>query len=469
MVSWDGVWYRDIAAHGYGWSGFIGSNKTASTTFFPGVPLVLRLGQLLTGSWVVSAVAMAASATVAASVLLYRVAARVSNEETARWALILWLAFPASFFLWQPFSDAMCTALVLWAVDSWQTGRYTQCSLATALAAMTRLTGVVAVPALCLAGARRGRHHGETGDDHGGRQPRSGEPVADAKEGGDQREEGGGLLPGRLGPAVPVGGDTPVPDPARVSDERTARWALLLWLAFPASFFLWQPYTGALTAALVMWSFDAWQRRRYTQSGIGAAFAATAHLTGAYAVPALCVAGYVRWRKGEADGRRAMLAPLSGLVGLAVVTGVQWWSAGKPSGWATSGGPWSRHVAPPWTGVVVFVRRGREMGGPWGTWVDLAMVGVAVAIIIAAWLRPWPLELRALLVVSVLVPLCSANLISFSRLMLGAWPGFIVAADLVVRMGRDRRGAFLGRALLAIEVLISLRLVQLWSQGVFVG
>ncbi|MBA3300811.1 MAG: hypothetical protein H0T15_02995, partial [Thermoleophilaceae bacterium] len=88
---WDSAWYLDIALNGY--------DVTARAAFFPLYPLLLQIGQVLTGSPLLVGLVVSALSTFAALYGIHRLTALELGEERARTVVMLVAFFPAALFL----------------------------------------------------------------------------------------------------------------------------------------------------------------------------------------------------------------------------------------------------------------------------------------------------------------------------------------------------------------------------------
>jgi len=246
----------------------------------------------------------------------------------------------------------------------------------------------------------------------------------------------------------------------RCRGERVARLTIVLWLAFPASIFLWQFYTESLCVAATAGAVFFAQENRWRESS-ALSFAATmTRLTGAFIVPALMVRA---WQRRQP--RRAWMLPAIGAVGFIPVALVQGIQAGEPFGFLAAGRAWGRHLTWPWVGIISFFHHATEANRPdVGQPIDLIAVTLFVVLTILIFHRPWPTELRVFLLLAVVVPLASGTLQSGARYMEVAWPGFAVAADVL-----DRQPVLI-RALVIVGCLfLATMALRAWSSGLFVG
>ena len=243
-------------------------------------------------------------------------------------------------------------------------------------------------------------------------------------------------------------------------DERTARWVVVLFLAFPASTFLWQFYTEGLFIALAAGALLAQERRR---PGLAVALAALATMT---RVPGVVVAAALVAGELQRSRRlnRTCILYAAGVLGFVPVYIAQLLQAGDGLGFLTAGRPWGRHLSLPWTPVVTALRSLRHGSTVYGSPLDLAILLGFLVVVAMAFRRPWPWSARALLVGMVVVPLCSGVATSMARYMLAAWPAFAVIAD-----RGDEAGSLVRPAVLLALAVATVPVLDSWSRGSFVG
>lgn len=131
----DTNWYLAIAAQGYIVEG--------STVYMPLYPLLVSVLQRVTVSPMFAALMVSNLALVGALALLYRLAVDVLGTEPARRTLAFFLLFPTSFFLFGAYTESLFLLLALAALLSARRERWLLAALFGALAALTRLQGVV--------------------------------------------------------------------------------------------------------------------------------------------------------------------------------------------------------------------------------------------------------------------------------------------------------------------------------------
>ena len=148
-VRWDSIHYLTIAGHGY--------RRASDTVFFPLYPLLVRGLGFVTGSDVVAAVGLSALSFAAALVLLHRLVDLELGRRAAD-ATVLLLAFaPVSFFFTAVYTESLFLALSVGSVYCVRRGRLGRAATLAALAAVTRVPGVLLVIPLALEWIRERR------------------------------------------------------------------------------------------------------------------------------------------------------------------------------------------------------------------------------------------------------------------------------------------------------------------------
>ena len=147
---WDSVPYLQIAEHGYG-------GEKGSPAFYPLYPwLVGGLGRVLGGHYVLAGILVSLIATLAAFLLLYRLAAAHFDESTAARAVVYLAVFPAALFLQAVYAESLFLALALGAFVCAERGRWPAVGVLAGLALLTRPTAVALAPPLLLLAWRSG-------------------------------------------------------------------------------------------------------------------------------------------------------------------------------------------------------------------------------------------------------------------------------------------------------------------------
>jgi len=141
---WDSGWFLAIAHHGY-----VGLSD--STAFFPAYPLAMRgLGWFLLGHDLLAGMIVSLLACAAAFVVLWRLGLPLVGEESTRRGLLYLAIFPTTLFLLAVYSESLYLLLSAAAFEAAASARWSRAGLATGLAALTRVAGIMLLPALVL-------------------------------------------------------------------------------------------------------------------------------------------------------------------------------------------------------------------------------------------------------------------------------------------------------------------------------
>jgi hypothetical protein len=141
-VRWDSIHYLAIAQHGY--------QRAPDAVFFPLYPLLVHTLGLLMGSEVAAAVSISAVSFAVALTLLHRLVEFELGRRAAD-ATVLLLAFaPVSFFFSAVYTESLFLALSVGSLYAARRGHLARASLLAALAAGTRVTGVLLVIPLAV-------------------------------------------------------------------------------------------------------------------------------------------------------------------------------------------------------------------------------------------------------------------------------------------------------------------------------
>ncbi len=150
LARWDGGWYLSIVRSGY--PSFVpaglGISAQSSIAFFPGYPLLIRALSAPFGlPPVFVGCAISIVAGLAATVGLWQLAVRLSDEGAADRSVVLFAFFPSAFVLSMVYADALFVALSVWCLVALVDRRWLAAGAAAAAAGLVRPTAV----ALCVA------------------------------------------------------------------------------------------------------------------------------------------------------------------------------------------------------------------------------------------------------------------------------------------------------------------------------
>jgi hypothetical protein len=146
--AWDAPHYVDIAERGYQTSG----DAANFIVFLPGYPYATRmLSWLLPGDMLTAAFVLSGIASVAAAVLLaYLVRADGGDDDQATRASWFLLIFPTAYFLHIPYTESFFLTLLLGSFLAARTGHWAVAGVVGALAAVSRINGILLIPALLV-------------------------------------------------------------------------------------------------------------------------------------------------------------------------------------------------------------------------------------------------------------------------------------------------------------------------------
>jgi hypothetical protein len=136
---WDACWYSKIASFGY-------ETGTDSIAFFPLFPfLMAAVAVPLGGNVGMAGLIVSSVSFVTAGIGILRLVGEDFGRPVA-WRTLVYIAvFPASFFLLSPFTESLFLAVTVWALVFARRRRWLPAAAVAALAALTRLPGIVLV------------------------------------------------------------------------------------------------------------------------------------------------------------------------------------------------------------------------------------------------------------------------------------------------------------------------------------
>ncbi|MGB9179535.1 MAG: mannosyltransferase family protein, partial [Pyrinomonadaceae bacterium] len=148
---WDALHYQKLAQFGYSATG----EMRPSMVFYPLLPWLMRLLTTLTGDYLVSALLISGVASVAAAVLLRRLVRLDYPSINAQRAVWFLLIFPTAYFLHIGYTESLFLTLALGCILAARKELWWLAGLLGALSCMTRATGLVLVPTLCVEAAHQ--------------------------------------------------------------------------------------------------------------------------------------------------------------------------------------------------------------------------------------------------------------------------------------------------------------------------
>lgn len=142
-TQWDAKSYLALAMHGYSAAG----DARNLIAFFPLYPVVIHAIAIVGISPEIAALLISNVAGVVAAILLYAIA-RTEQDESSAWrAAAVFTVFPTAYFLFVGYTEALFCTLAFGSVLLCRRRRWLASGVLGGLAAATRLTGLVLVPA----------------------------------------------------------------------------------------------------------------------------------------------------------------------------------------------------------------------------------------------------------------------------------------------------------------------------------
>jgi hypothetical protein len=155
---WDAPHYLDLARAGYVKEGV----EARWIVFYPLYPWLVRVASFFVRDGLAGAFLVSTIASVAAGLLLYRLARLDEDEWTARASVFFMFVFPTSYFLHIGYTESLFLALALATMLAARARRWPLAGLFGALACMTRANGLALVPALAFEAWEEYRAGGRT-------------------------------------------------------------------------------------------------------------------------------------------------------------------------------------------------------------------------------------------------------------------------------------------------------------------
>jgi Mannosyltransferase (PIG-V) len=138
-VRWDAVPYLEIAASGY---------SGALIVFFPLYPLLIRIADAVLGQPALASILVTGVASLLVGPILYRLVAADEDALVARRSVWFLLILPTAYFLHIGYTEALFLVLALGSLLAARRDRWWLAGVLGALAALTRINGLLLVPAL---------------------------------------------------------------------------------------------------------------------------------------------------------------------------------------------------------------------------------------------------------------------------------------------------------------------------------
>jgi len=139
-ASFDGAHYISIAQEGYLYG--------LTQAYFPLYPILIRWLTFLTKNQLWSGVIIAHLALIGFIYYFIKLGRLDYPAKTIRWALVILLLFPTSFFFFSLYTESLFLFLVALSLYLARTKRFSLAALVAGLASATRLVGIFLLPAI---------------------------------------------------------------------------------------------------------------------------------------------------------------------------------------------------------------------------------------------------------------------------------------------------------------------------------
>lgn len=159
---WDAPSYTDLAVFGYravdagdlvapgGYRSISPGNLPRYIVFYPLFPWLIGALDALLHDPAVAALAVSGLASLFVGPLLYRLVAVEEGPKVARRSVLFLLLFPTAYFLHIGYTESLFLALALGSFLAARTDRWWLAGVLGALATLTRVNGLILVPALAV-------------------------------------------------------------------------------------------------------------------------------------------------------------------------------------------------------------------------------------------------------------------------------------------------------------------------------
>ena len=145
---WDGPHYIDIARDGYVTSDVSSKDQWCWIVFYPLYPWTIRLISVIVRDYVLAAHVISLVGTIASALLLQRLAELDFEKNLARSAVIFMLIFPTAYFFNAVYTESLFIPIMLGSFLAARKGRWALAGGLGALASMSRVNGMLLIPAL---------------------------------------------------------------------------------------------------------------------------------------------------------------------------------------------------------------------------------------------------------------------------------------------------------------------------------
>lgn len=143
---WDAPHYLDIARTGYQ----AAAEERFRIVFYPLYPWLTRMFSFIVQDYFLSALIVSGLASLVIGVMLYRLVRLDEKEVTAQRAVLFLFLFPTSYFLHIGYTESLFIALVVSAFYAARSGNWLAAGICGAFATLTRVNGLLLIPALIV-------------------------------------------------------------------------------------------------------------------------------------------------------------------------------------------------------------------------------------------------------------------------------------------------------------------------------
>jgi Gpi18-like mannosyltransferase len=143
---WDAVWYLKIAQEGYT---AVGEDRFF-IVYFPFYPALIALFQIVVRDYLISAFIVSGVATVVLGLTFKELVKLDYSEKTAQLAVLFLFIFPTSYFLHIPYTESVFLVLIVGCFLAARRRIWLAASILGALACLTRINGLILIPALAF-------------------------------------------------------------------------------------------------------------------------------------------------------------------------------------------------------------------------------------------------------------------------------------------------------------------------------
>ncbi len=143
---WDADNYLRLAEQGYSSVG----DQRFLIVFFPLFPALSALVSFVTGDALIAAFVVSTLASVVLGLVFHRLVRLDHSERVAQMSVLFLFIFPTSYFLHIPYTESLFLALVIGSFYAARSRMWIIAGVLGGLACMTRINGLVLIPALAF-------------------------------------------------------------------------------------------------------------------------------------------------------------------------------------------------------------------------------------------------------------------------------------------------------------------------------